>query len=55
VKSQVSPTLTADWTRYAIGIAGQSYIQVLGAFGWTMTAAAAASSGHFFIDGIRWE
>ena len=55
VKSQVSPTLTPDWASYAIAVTGQSYTQVLGAFGWTMTATPATGGAHFFIDGIRWE
>lgn len=55
VKSQVTATLTADWVGYAIAVTGQSYTQVLGAFGWTMTATAAAGGSHFFVDGIRWE
>ena len=55
VKSQVSPTLTVDWASYAIAVTGQSYTQVLGGFGWTMTATSASGGAHFFIDGMRWE
>ncbi len=55
VKSQISATLTVDWVSYAIAVTGQSYVQVLGAFGWTMTATAAAGGSHFFVDGVQWE
>ncbi len=55
VKSQVKTTLTTDWVQYSIDISGQSYTQVIGGFGWTMTAASAGTSGQFFIDGIEWQ
>jgi hypothetical protein len=55
VKSQVKTTLTADWAQYSIDISGQSYTEVIGGFGWTMTATSAATSGQFFIDGIEWQ
>ena len=55
LKVSVDVTLTADWTTYSIDLGGQSYMQVLGGFGWTMKAADAAASGSFFVDDIQWE
>ena len=48
-------TLTAAWAPYSIDLTGQSYTQVLGGFGWTMTATDAGASGGFFVDDIQWQ
>jgi hypothetical protein len=55
VNASIQPTLTADWAPYSLDLAGQSYTQVLGGFGWWMNATDAATSGSFFIDDIQWE
>lgn len=55
VKSQVKTTLTTTWAQYSIDISGQAYTQVIGGFGWTMTATSAAMSGRFYVDGIEWQ
>ncbi len=55
VKSQIKATLTSAWAQYSIDISGQMYTQVLGGFGWTMTATSVTTSGHFYVDGIEWQ
>ncbi|MDB4969347.1 MAG: Glutamate synthase large chain [Myxococcales bacterium] len=55
IKATTTVTLTADWATYTIDLSGQSYTQVLGGFGWTMTATDAAVSGSFFVDDIQWQ
>jgi hypothetical protein len=55
VKSTVTVTLTSSWAPYTIDLSGQSYSQVLGGFGWTMTSMDAGASGGFFVDDIQWQ
>ncbi|MCU1283297.1 MAG: Glutamate synthase large chain [bacterium] len=55
VKATTTVTLTAAWAPYTIDLSGQSYTQVLGGFGWTMTATDAGASGGFFVDDIQWQ
>jgi len=46
-------TLTSSWKSYSVSFAGQSYQEVLGGFGWTMTAGG-SHGGGFSVDDIRW-
>ena len=55
IKATATVTLTADWAPYSLDLSGQSYSQVLGGFGWTMTATDAAVSGSFFVDDVQWQ
>ena len=55
LKASVDVTLTADWAPYSIDLGGQTYSQVLGAFGWTMKASDAGPSGGFLVDDIQWQ
>lgn len=55
LKATVTVTLTADWQPYSLDLSGQSYSQVLGGFGWTMTAGDAGASGGFSVDDIQWQ
>jgi hypothetical protein len=52
LKASADTVLTAQWATYSVNIGGMGYSQVLGGFGWTMTAA---SAGTFFIDDIHWQ
>ncbi len=55
IKATTTVTLTASWAPYTIDLSGQSYTQVLGGFGWTMTSMDAGASGGFFVDDIQWQ
>ena len=55
VKATATVTLTSSWAPYTIDLSGQSYSQVLGGFGWTMTSMDAGASGGFFVDDIQWQ
>lgn len=55
VKATTTVTLTSSWAPYSIDLSGQSYTQVLGGFGWTMTSMDAGASGGFFVDDIQWQ
>ncbi|MGZ3426082.1 MAG: hypothetical protein ACXVCV_05495 [Polyangia bacterium] len=55
VKATTTVTLTTSWAPYSLDLSGQSYTQVLGGFGWTMTSMDAGASGGFFVDDIQWQ
>jgi hypothetical protein len=55
VMASSEATLTTDWAQYSISIAGQTYNEVLGGFGWTMAAPNATTGGSFFVDDIQWQ
>ena len=46
-------TLTAEPTEYTLSLAGVTYTDVVGGFGWV--AEGATSPVEFFVDDIRWE
>jgi hypothetical protein len=55
LKATTTATLTNAWATYSIDLSGQSYTQVLGGFGWTMTATDAGATGSFSVDDIQWQ
>jgi hypothetical protein len=55
VSAKAEVTLTTEWAPYSIDIAGQTYTEVLGGFGWTMKGPDATPTGKFYVDDIRWE
>jgi hypothetical protein len=55
LKASTTVTLTNAWATYSIDISTQTYTEVLGAFGWTMVATDAGTSGAFFVDDIQWK
>jgi hypothetical protein len=55
LKAMATETLTSAWAPYSIDLSGQTYSEVLGAFGWTMKATDAGAGATFYVDDIQWQ